>query len=184
MANNFLGLPFDSWVKKQIDTRQTALGENSNIDEKYLRFYNAKTPFLRLASSVDLTNKGSNGATLKESVQKKLIKSGVSSELIAGDKLARNLILQGGVVSAGSEDSFSGLQAGLNNQTSPFNGAYGWGGISERGYVPMPGLTDANVTYYNNGALSKTVINVRCFSKSQFQLLDGSILYRSYECFT
>ena len=56
MANNFLGLPFDSWVKKQIDTRQEALGQNSNIDEKFLRFYTTKTPFLRLASSINLTN--------------------------------------------------------------------------------------------------------------------------------
>ena len=138
MANNFLGLPFDSWVKKQIDTRQEALGKSSNIDEKFLRFYTNKTPFLRLASSVNLTNKGSQGAELKDSVLKKLIKAGVPSELISGDKLAKNFILQGGVVSATNikDGEFSGLQKGLNDQTNVFNGAYGWGGISERGYVP------------------------------------------------
>ena len=182
MANNFLGLPFDSWVKKQIDTRQSALGQNSNIDEKFLRFYTAKTPFLRLASSINLTNKGSNGTTLTDSVLKKLIKAGVPSELISGDKLAKNFILQGGVVSATNpkDSEFSGLQKGLNDQTNIFNGAYGWGGISERGYVPMPGLTDADITYYNNGALSKTVINIKCFSKAQFQLLDVLYLRPGY----
>ena len=180
MANNFLGLPFDTFVKNQINTRQAALGQNSNIDEKFLRFYNAKTPFLRLASSVNLTNKGTGGADLENSVLKKLINAGVPSELISGDKLAKNFILQGGVVSATNNSEFSGLQAGLNDPSNLFSGAYGWGGVAERGYVPMPGLTDANVTYYNNGALSKTVINVRCFSKAQFQLLDVLYLRPGY----
>ena len=51
------------------------------------------------------------------------------------------------------------------NGNSPFNGAYGWGGIDERGYVPMPGITDVSVQYQNNGALSKATINIKCFSK-------------------
>jgi hypothetical protein len=53
----------------------------------------------------------------------------------------------------------------INNGKSPFNGAYGWGGIEERGYVPMPGITDVSVQYQNNGALTKTTINIKCFSK-------------------
>ena len=52
--------------------------------------------------------------------------------------------------------------------------------MSERGYVPLPGITNADVTYYNNGALSKTTINIRCFSKAQFQLIDALYLRPGY----
>ena len=177
---NFLGLPFAPSVKAQIETRQKALGQYNNIDEKYLRSYTTKTPFVRLASSVNVTDKGSNNAPLEVSVYQKLINQGLTAEQISGDKLARNFILQGGVVSSTGADSYSGLQKGLNDVKSPFNGAYGWGGISERGYVPMPGITNADITFYNNGALSKTTINIKCFSKAQFQLLDVLYLRPGY----
>ena len=180
--SNFLGLPFEPWVKKQINTRQEVLGQQSNISGSYLQSYTTKAPFLRLASSVDVTDKGPKGVELKNSVYKQLESStGLDPSKFAGDKLARTLILQGGVVSQPSGSSFSGLQAGLNTPASgSFNGAYGWGGIEERGFVPMPGITDADVTYYNNGALSKTVINIKCFSKAQFQLLDVLYLRPGY----
>ena len=177
---NFLGLPFSQDVKLQIETRQKALGQFNNIEEKYLKSYTNKTPFVRLASSVNITDKGTDGAALDVSVYQKLINQGLTAEQIKGDNLARNFILQGGAVSSTGEDSYSGLQKGLNNTQSPFNGAYGWGGISERGYVPMPGITNADVTFYNNGALSKTTINVQCFSKAQFQLLDVLYLRPGY----
>ena len=179
MSDNFLGNPFKSWVKNQVNVRQKSLGKFSNIPLKDIQSYSTSTPFLRLASSVNLTNKGPQGVELENSVLKKLSDS-FDSELISGDALAKNFILQGGVVSSTSPDSFSGLQSGLNNGSSPFNGAYGWGGTAERGYVPMPGITAANVEYQNNGALSKTTITVRCFSKAQFQLLDVLYLRPGY----
>lgn len=179
MSDNFLGNPFKPWVTEQIDVRQKSLGKFSNIPLKDIQSYSTSTPFLRLASSVNLTNKGPQGVDLENSVLKKLSNS-FDSELISGDQLAKNFILQGGVVSSTSPSSFSGLQSGLNNGSSPFNGTYGWGGTTERGYVPMPGITAANVEYQNNGALSKTTITVRCFSKAQFQLLDVLYLRPGY----
>ena len=177
MYDNFLGTPFEDWVKDQIDTRQKSLGVASNITSQDLQYYTTKTPFLRLASSVSLTNpSGENN----NSVLSKLIATGYNEESIRDNQLARNFILQGGVTSVDGEDVFGGLQKGLNDGSSLFNGAYGWGGTSERGYVPMPGITQADVTYYNNGALSKTVINVRCFSKTQFQLFDVLYLRPGY----
>ena len=181
MPNNFLSSPFSPWVKKQVDVRQNALGKYTNISSKDLQYYTSKTPFLRVASSVNLTNQGTNNTILDNSVLDKLIASGYSMEDIGGDSLARNFILQGGVVSANQDNkTFSGLQKGLNDDNSIFNGAYGWGGSEERGYIPMPGITQADVTYYNNGALSKTVINVKCYSKAQFQLFDVLYLRPGY----
>jgi hypothetical protein len=49
---------FEPWVKKQVDLRQKSLGQYSNISSQDLQFYTTKAPFLRLASSVNLTNIG------------------------------------------------------------------------------------------------------------------------------
>jgi len=182
-SNNFLGLPFAPWVKRQIEVRQEALGKYNKISSKDLQYYNTKTPFLRLASSVNLTNEGPGGTELENSVLKKLIALGYNPEDITDDALAKKCILQGGVVStSGTNDDpiFDGLKFGLNNGSSIYNGSYGFGGISERGYVPMPGIINANVNYYSNGALSKAVVNIKCFSKTQFQLIDVLYLRPGY----
>jgi hypothetical protein len=170
MCQSFTGTPFDQGVKTQIETRQKSLGKYTNIPSKDLQYYTTKTPFLRLASSVDL-----EFYSPLKGVPKQLKDLGYDVGTWDGDYLAKNIILQGGVASYDKDKKKDFLQAGLNNGSSIFNGAYGWGGTSERGYIPMPGITNADVTYYNNGALSKTTINIKCYSKAQFQLID--ILY-------
>ena len=55
MPNNFLSSPFSDWVRKQVNVRQESLGKYSNIPTKDLQHYISKTPFLRVASSVNLT---------------------------------------------------------------------------------------------------------------------------------
>ena len=68
MANNFLSTPFVPWVREQVNVRQKALGKYSNIPSKDLQYYTNKTPFLRLASSVNLTNQGTNDSEITNSV--------------------------------------------------------------------------------------------------------------------
>lgn len=182
--SNILNEPFDNWVRKQVETRQMSLGKgggvNPTISPVDYQYQNTKTPFLRLASSVNLYRQrdATTNAELP-SVLKKLVDVGVPEDLISGDELAQNFILQGGAISNPSGSNNLTLNSGLTDGNI-FNGAYGWGGISERGYVPMPGITDADVTYFNNGALSKTTINIKCFSKAQFQLVDVLYLRPGY----
>ena len=217
---NLLQDPFKPWVKKQIETRQSSLGKYSNISNDDLKFYSTSAPFLRLASSVDLTREevinliysspdekarieemsrtSGKQQTLKtyyeERAQKALTFTSYSSiksepfrfklensvldkilknpkltenDLI-GSALAKNFILQGGATNINAQ-----MNSGLSTNT--FNGAYGWGGISERGYVPMPGIESAQVNYKNNGALSETTIKIKAFSREQFSLID--VLY-------
>jgi len=190
---NIIGDPFDNFVKKQIEVRQKALGQISNISADNLKYYTTKTPWLRLASSVNLTQEedGDN------SVLDRLVKAGVNKELIINENLAKSFILHGGTISldevieqnekplenepeASVLSSKLKINKGLNYNNNIFNGAYGWGGIGERGYVPMPGIESAQSTYYNNGALSKATINVKCYSKEQFQLLDALYLRPGY----
>jgi hypothetical protein len=150
--SNIIGDPFRPYVKKQIEIRQNKLGQYSNIDPNTLKWYTTKTPWLRLASSVDID----------DTIIKKL---GIDSTL-KGSELAKNFILFGGA----SNDK-GNLQSGINFSNT-LNGAYGWGGINERGFVPMPGITSANMSYYNNGALAKATIKIKAYSREQFALID------------
>ena len=198
---NLIGDPFDTFVKRQIEARQEALGQISSISADVLKYYTVKTPWLRLASSVNLESQDETDQRIaaaspqpsKESevpftgfnVTQKLINAGIPEDLILGNKLARSFILQGGTLGIDDpippfKDGDISLKKGLNYNDDLYTGAYGWGGISERGFVPMPGITSAKTTYYNNGALSKATIKVKCFSKTQFQLLDVLYLRPGY----
>ena len=176
---------FDKWVKEQIDARQKSLGftlfgERDTNTDKRLQQQVTRTPFLRLASAVDVKDKGEN------SVYQKLIKAGFNENDLIGNTLARKCILQAGVIdSKSSYPSLDSLQKGLNNGNR-FSGAYGWGidvsgGNKEnRGFVPMPGITRAKSTAHNNGALTATNINIRCYSKEQFALIDALYMRPGY----
>ena len=180
---NILGQPFSDFVTKQINVRQVSLGDSYQITNDNLLYQNTKTPWIRLASTVNIEKAEDGEGTLK-----KLKSYGLSESAIMDSNLARNLILQGGT--AFLEDGADGtgkLNSGLNYTNEQFGGAYGWGGIhdgtaigSTRGYVPMPGITGATVQYYNNGALSKATINMKCFSRNQLAMLDVLYLRPGY----
>jgi len=174
-----LGTPFADWVTKQIDARQTSLGNSTNLTTTNLLYQNTKTPWLRLASSVNVSQAIELEAELLgtanpgEGNYSKLRSYGIPASILEGDTIAKNLILQGGTMAIEGEEGVQNF--GLNSSNSPLGGAYGWGGLEERGYVPMPGITDASVQYLENGAFSKTVINFKCFSRKQLAMLD--VLY-------
>jgi murein DD-endopeptidase MepM/ murein hydrolase activator NlpD len=149
---NIIGEPFSSWVKTQIEKRQEALGK-INIDPNTLKWVTTKAPWLRLASSVNID----------DTIVKKL---NITSDL-NGSALAKNFILFGGAANESGN-----LQSGINFSNNALAGEYGWGGIGERGFVPMPGITSADVTYYNNGALAKASVKIKAFSREQFALID------------
>ena len=51
---NILGQPFSPWVTNQIKTRQTSLGNSTNLTNENLLYQNTRSPWIRLASSVDI----------------------------------------------------------------------------------------------------------------------------------
>ncbi len=174
--SNLLGEPFEDYVREQINVRQKALGKYSTTQ---IQANLVKTPFIRLASSIDLTFDFESDGKLGTGIPQKLINSGLDVSNFDGIELAKKSILYGGVVSMTGENSVT-QNSSINDGKSPFNGAYGWGGIDERGYVPMPGITDISVKYQNNGALSKATVNIKCFSKKQFQIIDVLYLRPGY----
>jgi hypothetical protein len=167
---NITGSPFRKWVTEQINTRQNALGQYSNIDPKTLLYYTTKTPWIRLASSVNVD---------KGKVLDDLIKTGFTENELIGDNLAKNFILQGGSLIKPSKENNPALNYGLN-QGGTFNGAYGWGGIKDRGFVPLPGILDAKFTYYSNGTYGKAEVQIQCFSRKQMAILDALYLRPGY----
>jgi len=66
-------------------------------------------------------------------LEKKLEAIGIPGSLIAGDKLAKKLILQGGTLyNSNANNSDLALNSGINSSTSdPLKGAYGWGELEE-----------------------------------------------------
>jgi len=167
---NITGSPFRTWVTEQIKARQKALGQYSNIDPKNLLYYTTKTPWIRLASSVNVNN----GKVLRD-----LIKMGFPESDISGDNLAKKCILQGGVV-----DQNANLKYGLS-QGNIFNGAYGWGGKritddGNRGFAPLPGILNARFTYYSHGTYGKAEVQIQCFSRQQMALIDTLYLRPGY----
>ena len=94
---NILGEAFDGYVKKQIDVRQKALGKVNRMTDDELKFYSAKAPWCRLASSTVLTrNYLDDGELIPENVLDKLVANGFPEDLIIEEQLKKNFILQGG----------------------------------------------------------------------------------------
>ena len=165
-----LGLPFDSFVDSQINTRQTKLAKSQKSPEDLSVFY-SNTAWLRLSSGVTLD---STRATTLSS------KLGVAPGLLEGTGLARNLVLWGSTVGftpTGDGVSLDPLRGGVGYG---INNAYGFLTTSDQGLKPPPGLLKASVNYKNNGSLKQAEVNIKCFSRSQFEALEAIYLRLGY----
>ena len=185
-TGNIQGGPFEDWVTNQIYERQLSLGrgsgKKSNGDYKDLLYQQSKTPFLRLASSVDF--KSTRGIGILDRLKRL---PDIDASVLVGDVAAKSFILQGGAVSINNPLETPELNSGLNTKlefqerfNGELSGAYGWGGTTERGFIPMPGITGASVKYENDGALTKTTINIKCYSKTQLALVDALYMRPGY----
>ena len=163
-----MGGPFFEWVTNQVEVRQKSLGKGAD-QTKDLLYQQSKTPWLRLASSVDFYSDENGGIDILKRLGGI---DGINLNEITGPEAARNFVLQGGAIALEGKNSFR-QNSGLNLSSQTFRGAYGWGGVSERGLIPMPGITGASVKFLNNGALTKTEIKIKCYSKNQLALVDA-----------
>ena len=169
MADNIIGKSFEEFVINQIDYRQEILSSTTR-DQKFLK-YVSKTPWLRMASSVNISS------SIK------------ASELGLGDeymdsKAAEQFVLQGGLTGVteipNEDESISYSPLNLRYGVSPNNSivqskdpqpSYGFG-TSTQGKTPMPGLTSVSVQNYNNGAIRKGVVRFTCTSLEQFNIIN------------
>jgi hypothetical protein len=169
-----IGDGFNEYVKKQINTRQSALGEY-NRSLTNTKAFMTRTPWVRMASSVDMTE--GDLALPGDAVLDTLLKSGNYNGIdLSGDSLAKKFVLFNGISNqqGGITNLYSGITGGPSSKI--FGGAYGFGSKddiqTERGFVPMPGITNVNFQYRNDGALATATVQIKAFSRSQFQLID------------
>ena len=163
-TGNITGQPFDPEVIDQINARQTFLGTQFKED-KHLIYQNNKTAFLRMASSINIED--TENITAKEILGLRGL-----PESLQGSKLAQQCVLFGGVTSVNVESNSFSKPFGLSTPQDVFSGAYGWGGIGTRGYVPMPGIESVNISFFNRGALQKADVKVKVYSVEQLQIFD------------
>ena len=161
---NITGNPFDEGVVAQIDARQISLGLNPKPDST-LVYQNNKNAFLRLASSINIQDNTEKGVTAKQILELRDL-----PESLKGNGLAKKCVLFGGVTSI--DDNKFTKPSGLASLGDVFSGAYGWGGIGSRGYVPMPGIESANISFYNRGALARADLKIKVYSVEQLQIFD------------
>jgi hypothetical protein len=195
---NITGQVFDKDVIKQIKTRQSFLGARTKTDP-HLIYGNNNNSFLRLASSV---NVGTSSAPIDVQVEGNTVSDTVAQEKATGDllsegknqlklreinqnltgmELAKACVLFGGTVgvnnSLNPEFKFGIVDNGGSGTYDYVStiAAYGWGGISSKGFVPMPSIESADISFYNRGALQKASVKIKVFSIEQLQIFD--ILY-------
>jgi len=161
---NITGNPFDEGVVAQIDARQISLGLNPKPDST-LVYQNNKNAFLRLASSINIQDNTEKGVTAKQILELRDL-----PESLKGNGLAKKCVLFGGVTSIDNNEFTK--PSGLASLGDVFSGAYGWGGIGSRGYVPMPGIESANISFYNRGALARAELKIKVYSVEQLQIFD------------
>ena len=147
---NILGESFPNEIREQIITRQKKHGTQTKNDEinKYLH---GNSSWVKLVSSVDISN-----VNIINSSHPK------SYEGLSGDKLAKEYVL------------FNGTRPNQGKQRSGIggsNGAYGVGGL-EFGLRPMPGIVSAEIKTLTRGSIKSATINIRAYSRSQFEIID------------
>jgi hypothetical protein len=195
---NITGQVFDEDVIKQIEARQNFLGARYRTDAN-LVYSNNNSAFLRLASSINVGTSsspvevtGDVNAVAQTALQEKatsdLLSQGKNqlgergiNQNLTGMKLAKSCVLFGGTV--GLDDKLNPKRKfGIvnNNGATEYDyvstiAAYGWGGISSKGFVPMPSIESADVGFYNRGALQKATVKIKVYSLEQLQIFD--ILY-------
>lgn len=162
---NILGEGFHPTITNQIKARQKALasGFNSNNPRTpaFVNYINASTSFVRLMSSVNIENSA------------ELNNPYVGTLNLTGDELAKKAILFAGVTELGGSLK-GGIPKVKPSTASVFNNySYGWGTDSNSfGLRPMPGITSANIKSENIGSLKTATINIKCWDKSQFEIID------------
>jgi hypothetical protein len=154
---DILGEGFNQVILDQIDIRQKiyAAGYNSNNPRtpEFIAYATSATSFVQLMSSVEIAD------------PKKLNSPFVATLNETGQNLAKKAILFGGV---------KGLKSGIPKEklSSPFNNyAYGWG-AGDFGLRPMPGITSANIKTENIGSLKTATVNIKCWDRAQFEIID------------
>ena len=192
---NIVGEKFEGYVFNQIEARQTAYGsgylEGTQRTTNQQLLMNNKNAWIKMASSVSVQGDSTPSILNSKNVlnpiskgEKRLKDIGITDTYnFLGDKLAKKTVLfnslsevsptgydkEGLETSPGSYNFRSGVSK-LNTLWNSGN-SYGLGG-SDQGISPAPGIKSLNVDSLNRGSIRKATIEIKCYNKFQFELLE------------
>ena len=139
---NIVGTGFPDFIQDQINVRSSVIGSNSR-DGKTLSYLNNRTGWFRMSSAAIV-----NGS----------------------DELAKNNILQGGIVSRNDNNTI--------NLKSTFNERYNKGNDDDLGLKPIPGITSLNIgTGGKWQTIQESEVQFTCYNLDQLNTM--SQLYMS-----
>jgi hypothetical protein len=198
---SIIGEKFKDYVQAQIAVRQRTHGKgfaaNSVRTPQELQILNNQNAWLKLSSSVRIIGNGTtNTSSSTDSVSisagaQRLIDIGLSNTSdFLGNKLARKAVLfntlsevipatrndQGKITSQGTHN----FRSGVSTNGSVWNmNSYGLGGTSF-GLAPAPGLISAKIDCKNRGSIRGATVEIKCYNKFQFELLELLYLRLGY----
>ena len=165
---NIIGEGINKTISEQIKIRQKIYGSKNRSIEQ-LEYLNSRTAFVKLMSSVNITDDFDPTSSELKSIK----------DSIKGNILAREFILFNGTSQA-EVDKVTPQRSGLVRNNSIINQyAYGLGGL-EFGPRPMPGIIDVNIKTENRGSLKTSTIRVKAWNRVQFEILDLLYLRLGY----
>ena len=164
MANTqipIVGEPFKDYVNGQITARQTIYGSgfSSNRTPEQITYLNSNVPWVKMASSVNLSDDNDGKQRLK--------KLGLGGNYAKGTHLAKQAVLFNSLTPLEGN-----MKAGVAQSNSLINNsAYGFGG-TEFGLKSLPGITSIDITPVNRGSIKQANVNIKAFNKFQFELIE------------
>ena len=169
--DNIVGGEFRKWVHNQFGIRQEKLSSQKR-DDNTLHFSTNRNAWVRVTSMSILK---------KDGIVNNLVNK--YGENITGDNLAKDFVLQGGVIKRGKNVNEIGLRSGigrgwfLSDDKAKFpQNSYGGIDIDELGFKPMPGITDISIgTGGKLGVLKEVKISFKCYNLAQLEIID--VLY-------
>jgi hypothetical protein len=154
---SILGQKLEDYVENQIAIRQQAHGSGTNSSRytDQINVLNANTSWIKLASGV--------------SVSKSRLEDAGLSDFSSGKDLAQKNVLFAGTGKFNSSNDKLIQRSG--NESYEF---------SEKGWIPMAGITNLSVKSLNRGALKKATVNITAYSKRQFEIINILYMHLGY----
>jgi hypothetical protein len=146
-SGNIIGEGFAEEIKTQVETRQKAYGAANRTDAQ-LKYFNAKEPWIKLTSSVNVDNAVLNRVVIPETY--------------AGNSLSKGFVLFGG----SALDSGTALRKGFGEIYNILDSA------GDFGYRPMPGIISLDSKNRNRGSVRETTIQLKAYNSTQFNMID------------
>ena len=162
-----LGEGFKDYVRLQIDTRQEKLSA-FNKSNSLLKYLTSNTPFIRLTSGVNVSEKVLDEYSLPT--------------YLAANNLATQYILEAARFKPGEAEDPSAIVGDLTSgvRFSDRSTSYGFLSDSNYGYVPPPGITQISAKTLNRGTIREATIQILCHNIQQFYVINLLFLKLKY----